>query len=91
MNSRLAQLENTVLELGTELYRIRSTMTGLTELQEQFIQTLKGLQEILDDKGLIAREDFEAAAELNGAMQIAASHFDQDVDEALSKLKKSSH
>lgn len=85
--SRVEQLERTVLELGTEMFRLKAQISELTNFHEQFSRTIKGLKQILDDKGLITSEDFESAVELGEALNILGS-VDTAVDAKIEDLKK---
>ena len=58
---RLQQLERTVLELGTELFRMKTDVNSLRGFNSNFVEIMKGLQHILDEKGLISLEDFEGS------------------------------
>lgn len=88
--SRFAEkLEQTVLDLGAELYRLRADLMSVRHNQDKFVKVVSGLRAILDEKGIIAAEDFESVidiAELAGSMQ-AVPHMDQHLEE----FKKSSH
>lgn len=90
--NRLNQLESTLLELGTEMYRLRHQVNGLNDFQEKFVGTMKGLKQILDEKGLITVEDFEAAVELGEAISVEnAAAIEASADQFNNWLKKSSH
>ncbi len=95
MNSekeRMQQLERTVLELGTEIYRMKSDVGALRNYHEKFIEIVDGLKKILDDKGLINHEDFDAAIELGNALSLKGTgFFDPSADLEIEKIKKTSH
>ena len=55
-----------------------------------YITILKGLRLILDDRGLISLDDFDAAVELGDALSEDGKLY-KSVEEALMKLKKTSH
>ncbi len=88
---KLEMLERAVMELGTELFNLKGTMAKNQESHSQFLATVKGLKQILDEKGLITGEDFEAAVELGQAIE----HFNSQAEHALSseleKIKKTGH
>ncbi len=73
MASRIEQLERTVLELGTEIFKLRSQITDLSKFHDQFLKTMKGLKIILDDKGLITTDDFETAIDLGEENTLTAA------------------
>jgi hypothetical protein len=88
---RLDMLERTVLELGTEVYALKSTLAKSQASHEQFLSILKGLKQLLDAKGLITLDDFDAAVELGEALEaFNAQQSDSTFDEA-ERSKKSSH
>lgn len=90
--SRMHQLENTVLELGTEMYKLRHQISSLSDFQEKFVGTMKGLKQILDEKGLITVEDFEAAVELGEAISIESqATYENPSEPQFNWNKKSSH
>lgn len=65
MSAKLDHLERTVLELGTEIYRIRHRMDLIDQDNSHYQQIFLSLRKILDEKGLIAIEDFDDAVALD--------------------------
>ncbi len=88
---RLHQLERTLLELGTELFRIKSDINSLRSFNNNFIEIMKGLQNILDEKGLISADDFEGAIDLGQAISSINQVNDLSFDDQLERIKKSGH
>jgi hypothetical protein len=89
---RISQLERTLLELGTEVYRVKSDLASLKGYHEKFVDIVDGLKKILDEKGLIHHEDFDAAVELGNALSLRNhNHFDPSVELEIEKIKKTSH
>jgi regulator of replication initiation timing len=62
MSNRIDQLEYTVMELGTEIFRLKSQISEMSSVQENMSKTLKNLKDVLDDKGVICEDDFDAAS-----------------------------
>lgn len=83
------QLERTILELGAEIYRMKNQLDDVLKHHENFRSTVKGLKEILDEKGLILSEDFDAAIDLGNAL--STESLTRTSDQDLDKLKKTSH
>lgn len=83
---KLEMLERSVLELGSELYTLKGTIAKNHESHEQFLAIIMGLKALLDEKGLITREDFDAAVELGAALEAFNAPFDLPGDG--DKLKK---
>ena len=65
---RMMMLEHTVMELGVELYGMRDKVQGARKSSDHVLDILRSLKTLLDDKGLIDQEDFEAAIELGKAL-----------------------
>jgi hypothetical protein len=88
---RLDMLERTVLELGTEVYALKSTLAKSQASHEQFLGILKGLKQLLDAKGLITLDDFDAAVELGEALEAFNAQQNLSTFEEADRSKKSSH
>lgn len=61
MALKVQQLENSLMELGTEMFRLKHQLADLQVAQSQMVKTMTGLKNILDEKGLITIDDFELA------------------------------
>ena len=88
--SRFQMLERAVLDLGTEVYQLKGTIAKADEYRSQLLGVMKGLKQLLDEKGLITLEDFDAAVELGDAIErfnAGETSFAPDGE----KIKKSSH
>lgn len=87
---KLDQLERTILELGAEIFRLKSELTDIKSSHTKFNTTINGLKDILDDKGIIMSEDFEASVEVNRMM---SSEVEGDfvTDQEMERLKKAVH
>ena len=64
MAAKINQLESTLMELGTEMFRLKHQMSDMQVQQTQFVKTINGLKGILDEKGVITAEDFELAVDV---------------------------
>ena len=86
------KIQRAVLELGTEVYRLRSELTDLRNFHQTFVGIVEGLRQILDDKGVILAEDFDGAIDLSKAMTLVASATEYPgLEEDMENLKKNSH
>ncbi len=65
MSAKLDHLERTVLELGTEIYRVKHRMDVVEQDNNHYQQIFMSLRKILDEKGIIALEDFDDAVALD--------------------------
>ncbi|NRA47313.1 MAG: hypothetical protein HRU09_20375 [Oligoflexales bacterium] len=89
---KINQLERTILELGTEIFRVKTEVSSLKGVNEKFLEVMKGLKSLLDEKGVISSDDFENAVDLGQAVSLVSSpSFDPHIDEELAKIKKTSH
>ena len=88
--AKLDLLERTILELGTELFNLKGMVGKTQESHEQLLTIMKGLKQLLDEKGLITRDDFDAAVELGEALELFNTPYD-DVHHEAEKSKKQGH
>ena len=88
---RLSQLEHSILELGTEMFRLKHQVTDLGDFKERLLGTLNGLKRILDEKGVISNDDFEAAVELGDVLVQFSNPIDHGSSPGLEALKKTTH
>ena len=92
MQDKINQLERTILELGTEIFRMKSQVSSLTGHHESFIEVMSGLKSILDEKGLINEDDFENAVALGQAITtVGQGAAELNFEEELDRIKKNSH
>lgn len=87
---RVDMLERTLLDLGTQLFEVKGRLAKTLEKQESVQGLLTGLKQILDEKGVLTPDDFDAAAELGEAAQGPALTERCD-DEWSLKVKKEGH
>ena len=89
---KINQLERTILELGTEIFRMKTQVSALKSHHDNFIEIMSGLKNILDEKGLINEEDFDNAVGLGQAIaNTGLGKIDLSFEEELDKIKKNSH
>jgi len=87
MAKSLEKLEQTLLDLGVEVFRLKNEMTQMKNGHERFIKVINGLRNILDEKGIICVDDFETAVDLSELLNNQPSAL-PDID---TRIKKSSH
>ena len=59
MHKDLEKLEFTVMELGAEIFKLRQELTNINQVQENYVSMLSKLKNLLDEKGVICKEDIE--------------------------------
>lgn len=52
------------MELGTELYKVKSEIQQISKVQKATLASLKGLRNALDSKGVIDKDDVDIEIEL---------------------------
>jgi hypothetical protein len=65
---KLYKMERALLELGSEIFRLKSNMHELHNSHEKFVKIMDGLRLLLDEKGLILEDDFDSAIDLKNAV-----------------------
>ena len=90
MSDRMKQLETSLLELGTEMFRLKHQLAAVVDQGKHFVASMKNLKLILDEKGLISQDDFESVVDMAEATKpvTKADHEDEAI---LRQLKKSVH
>ena len=88
---KLELIERSILDLGTEIFHLRQKMGEMAHFQEDFLRTMLGLKEILDEKGLLSKEDFDDAIDLQNIIKQINNRVDLSVDPAYKKTKKVAH
>ena len=87
---RIDQLETTILDLGAQLYQIRYDLQTAKKSSSHFLDVIKGLRMVLDEKGLITSDDFDTAVELIKDLTFERAS-EQNQEEQKEKEKKHSH
>ena len=87
MAKTLEKLEQTLLDIGVEVFRLKNDIAQMKSGHERFIKVINGLRNVLDEKGLICTEDFETAVDLSELLSNQPSSL-SDTDML---LKKSGH
>lgn len=91
LETRVDMLERTLLDLGTQLFEVKGRLTKFQERHDRFVGLLTGLKHLLDEKGVLTPDDFDAAAELGGASAQISQTTDFQVSEWSDKTKKEGH
>ena len=83
MSNRIDQLEYTVMELGSQVFRLKQEVTNLNCSQDALVDIFKKLRAILDEKGVLEIEDFDLLTDFyqvldqfNGGMEPEIDIFD---------------
>ncbi len=87
---RMDQLETTIMDLGAQLYQIRYDLQTAKKSSSHFLDVIKGLRMILDEKGLISQDDFDSAVDIVRDLNFEKSS-EQLTENQREKDKKHSH
>ena len=66
MANKIQHLECTLMDLGTEMFRIKNQLTEMQHRQHRFSQIIEGLRAVLDERGVIEADEFDLAVDLSG-------------------------
>lgn len=91
IKAKMEMFERTVLELGTEVFGMKGTLGRMRDSHEQFLGILRGLKQLLDEKGLITLDDFDAAVDLGEALERFNKQGEHAVYMEVEKMKKINH
>ncbi len=78
MQSKLEYLERTILELGSQIYRVKHQMDEMSKANSGYRDIFISLKRLLDEKGLISAEDFEDAVALDKILNLQSAAASQD-------------
>lgn len=78
MQSKLEYLERTILELGSQLYRVKHQIDEMSKINSGYRDLFISLKRLLDEKGLISTEDFEEAVALDKILNLQSAGTGQD-------------
>jgi len=70
MSAKVEHLERTILELGSELFRLKHRMDELDKTNESYNQVFTSLKKLLDDKGIISADDFDDVIALDKILSL---------------------
>lgn len=65
MDNRIEQLEYTVMELGTEIFRLKSQINEMTDRQSHLNGLVNTIRCLLDEKGIVEADDIDLNTDLN--------------------------
>lgn len=90
MDNRLEQLEYTVMELGTEIFRLKSQLNDMTDKHSQLNGLVSTIKNILDEKGVLEAEDLDLSVSL-GEFDAECEDGNLDIDTPTSDTKNEYH
>ena len=88
---KIQMLERSLLELGTEIFYLRSQVKDMSQFHSSYIKTMQNLRNLMDEKGVIDRIDFEASVDFDELAKNAKEPLEMDDPFQEDKNKKYSH
>jgi len=90
MKDMLHRLENTVLELGAELYSLKHDLREATQRNAQLVAGFQALQNLLDQHGIIDEDEFSLAV---GMLELVDDRvrLEGEYTQFIDNSKKTSH
>jgi hypothetical protein len=89
MSGKVDQLERTILELGSEIFRVKHRMDEVEKSNSTYKQVFLSLKLLLDEKGIISADDFDETIALDRILNLQSSSQSNELMSVLSDdLKK---
>ena len=91
---QMSKLEQSLVELGAEVFKLRHEMAEMQDFHACVIETLNSLRMLLQDKGAITVADLDAAAAAVGLLNQSHEPLEQQLevtDQELVTRKRLSH
>ena len=88
MATKIEHLERTVLELGTEIYRVKYRIESVEKENSYFRDLFISLRNILDEKGVINLDEFDEAIAIDRILARQAGSANEVGPSHLEALKK---
>ena len=84
-DDKLCFIERSVLELGSEVYKLKQELKTVRSSHKNILDQLKALRLLLDDGGVISLDDFDGAIDLAEAMAIDCEEYNNSLGDIKSK------
>ena len=89
MSQKIESLERAILELGSEVFRVKHRMDEVDKANHGYRQIFVSLKRLLDEQGIVSSEDFEEIVALDAILNLQQSSHGSDLLGVLSDdLKK---
>ncbi len=88
MSNRIDQLEYTVMELGSQVFRLKQELNSLNQHQGAVVGFIKNVRAILEEKGIFDLEEFDGMSDLN---KLLDQFEDGEADDSQMILKSCLH
>jgi len=83
--NRIDLLERSIMEIGADLITVKSSLNKYKKSHTHLLQIFKGLKQLLDEKGLVTLDDFDAAVEIGEVLEHFNTHLDSGLNEHAGK------
>ncbi len=91
MKVRIEDLEVTILELGSEVFKLKHALTSLSLQNQNFMHIIASLKTMLSDKGVISEEDFDEAIDLGAVSEVLQKFSDPESELSHRSMVKKAH
>ena len=79
---KLRLVQRSLLDLGSQVFRLRQKVQDVKDFNEEFVKAMDALKNLLDEKELVSKEEFDATVDLRTIMRGMADTFESDHDRA---------
>jgi hypothetical protein len=88
MSGKADQLERAILELGSEIFRVKHRMDEVEKSNHTYKQVFLSLKIMLDEKGIISADDFDEAIALDRILNLQSASQNDLMSSLSDDLKK---
>ena len=88
MSGKADQLERAILELGSEIFRVKHRMDEVEKSNNTYKQVFLSLKIMLDEKGIISADDFDEAIALDRILNLQSASQNDLMSSLSDDLKK---
>ena len=85
MSNRIDQLEYTVMELGSQVFRLKQELNQLNQSQSTVVSFINNVKNLLEEKGVFDLEEFEIIRDMQDYLDQFADTDAEDSEEDVSK------
>jgi regulator of replication initiation timing len=84
---KLRLVQRSLLDLGSQVFRLRQKVQDVKDFNEEFVKAMDALKNLLDEKDVISKEEFESTVDLRAIMRGMTESIDPDQDRTTSPEK----
>lgn len=91
MSDRIDQLEYTIMELGSQVFRLKQEVSNLNQSQDTVVTVFKKLRAVLNEKGVLEIDDFDLLTDFYRLIDHLMDPSELEVEEPQTNPKSDLH